>query len=65
MIESMITNMKGTSNFMCTKCGKITSEKGNMKKHIISVHISKEYDESKECNLCGKIFKNRNSLATH
>ena len=68
LIESMITNIEGTSNFTCTKCGKMTSGKvgkGNMKKHIISTHMPKEYEESKECNLCGKLFKNEKSLANH
>ena len=68
VIESMITNIGSNNDFMCTKCDKITSGKagkGNMKKHIISIHMPKEYEESKECNLCRKILKNTNSLAAH
>jgi hypothetical protein len=68
LIKSMITYIESTDNFMCTRCDKITSGKagkGNMKKHIISIHMPQEYEESKECNLCRKILKNTNSLAAH
>jgi len=59
-IESLIS--KHDSGFMCLLCQKVCAAKGNMKKHIESVHIQ---EEPQQCGFCEKKFKNKNSLQNH
>jgi len=48
--------------FLCLICNKEASTKGNLKKHIESMHM----DESPvACNICGRYFKNKNTLQNH
>ena len=53
---------KNDDGFTCLICGRVSARKENMKKHIESVHIQ---DEPKQCGLCEKKFKNKNSLQNH
>jgi len=48
--------------FICLVCQKEASTKGNLKKHIESMHME---EDPVACNVCGKIFKNRNTLQNH
>ena len=50
-------------SFMCTICEKTAPHKGNLKKHMESMHFQSDYKES--CEYCGKLFKNKNSLQNH
>ena len=46
--------------FTCTQCGKSSSTKNHMKKHI-ETHLNIRH----LCNICGKNFKTTNSLYKH
>ena len=62
---TMMTKLGDGSGFMCTKCDKVTTgpaAKGNLKQHIISMHVS---DTAKYCKICGKKFKNEHVLSSH
>jgi len=59
-VESLMS--KRESGFVCLICQRVCSAKGNMKKHIESVHIP---EEPQPCGFCEKKFKNKNSLQNH
>ena len=74
----MIAQLEGNSGFMCLVCNKIGTQKvnickmllrtkvkvfkGNLKKHIESMHMTVD---AQECPHCGKQFKNKNTLQNH
>ena len=62
LLESMIAKMDDGVGFVCLVCQKVVLHKGNLKKHIVSMHIG---ESPQECQLCGKSFKNLNSLQNH
>ena len=62
LLESMIAKMDDGVAFVCLVCQKVVLHKGNLKKHIVSMHIG---ESPQECPLCGKSFKNLNSLQNH
>ena len=62
LLESMIGKMDDGVGFVCLVCQKVVLHKGNLKKHIASMHIG---ESPQECTLCGKSFKNLNSLQNH
>jgi len=62
LLESMIAKMDDGVGFVCLVCQKVVLHKGNLKKHIASMHIG---ESPQECQLCGKSFKNLNSLQNH
>ena len=62
LLESMIAKMDDGVGFVCLVCQKVVLHKGNLKKHIVSMHIG---ESPQECTLCGKSFKNLNSLQNH
>ena len=37
-------------------------EQGNMRKHLEAMHI---VDRPLPCSLCGRLFKNKNTLSNH
>ena len=49
--------------WQCNICLKITVHGGNMKQHFVTHHFQTEVDCP--CTYCGRIFKNKNSLASH
>jgi len=59
---SLVAQLEGGSGFMCLLCNKVSSTKGNLKKHVESMHTE---DEPQNCKYCGKNFKNRNTLQNH
>ena len=62
LLESMIAKMDDGIGFVCLGWQKVVLHKGNLKKHIVSMHIG---ESPQECQLCGKSFKNLNSLQNH
>jgi len=62
LLESMIGKMDDGVGFMCLVCQKVVLHKGNLKKHIVSMHMG---ENPQECTICGKLFKNLNSLQNH
>ena len=58
----MIGKMDDGVGFMCLVCQRVVLHKGNLKKHIVSMHIG---ESPQECTICGKSFKNLNSLQNH
>jgi len=59
---SLVAQLEGGNGFMCLLCNKVSSTKGNLKKHVESMHT---LDEPQNCKYCGKKFKNRNTLQNH
>ena len=53
----MISKLEDGACFICLVCHKIVVQKGNLKKHLSSMQ---QGDQSRECNVCGKQFKNIN-----
>ena len=51
----------GYRGWQCVECD-VRGTKGDMKKHVESNHIT---NTQVVCNLCGKVYKNRNSLGNH
>ena len=50
------------TNVECPICGKILSDKKNLKKHADAVHLN---IRKHHCNTCGKRFSARNDLLDH
>ena len=50
-----LNNQSDGIGFVCLGWQKVVLHKGNLKKHIVSMHIS---ESPQECQLCGKSFKN-------
>ena len=61
-LETMVEQMPDGTGFMCLVCRKVVLKKGNLKKHILSMHTG---EQSQDCPACGKQFKNANSLQNH
>jgi len=61
-IDAMISKLEDGAGYLCLVCHKVVVQKGNLKKHISSMHIG---DQPRDCNFCGKRFKNMNSLQNH
>jgi len=59
-VESLMS--KHETGYMCLICHRVSAAKGNMKKHIESVHM---LDEPQQCGFCERKFKNKNSLQNH
>ena len=53
---------KHEEGFICLVCQKVALHKGNLKKHVVGMHLG---DSSQNCDICGKRFKNLNSLQNH
>jgi len=60
--NEMIAQLEGNEGFICLVCNKTASKKGNLKKHIESMHILVDVQT---CRYCGKQLKNKNSLQNH
>lgn len=60
-VEKQSTNNKKNDAFICEKCGKSFSQKGNLKRHEKSHARIKEY----RCEICKKDFSQKQSLITH
>ena len=59
-ISSMMTKVEGRT-WACTVCGK-RDQNVNIKKHIESQHIK---SVPRSCNICGKIFRLKDTLLKH
>jgi len=59
---SLVAQLEGGDGFMCLICSKVSSTKGNLKKHVESMHTE---DQPQNCKFCGKKFKNKNTLQNH
>jgi len=57
-----VTNFEGTK-FTCTLCGKQNNQKGNLMKHVESVHFPNSF--SHQCKYCDQIFYAKNNLYVH
>lgn len=60
--EAMVATLENGEGFICLVCNKISSVKGNLKKHVESMHIK---EVPVDCKFCRKPFKNKNSLQNH
>jgi len=54
--------IQANTNVECPICGKIVSDKKNLKKHADAVHLN---IRKHHCNACGKRFSARNDLLDH
>jgi len=59
---SLVAQLEEGNGFMCLLCSKVSSTKGNLKKHVESMHTE---DQPQKCKFCGKNFKNKNTLQNH
>jgi len=59
-VDSLMSKLD--TGYLCLVCNRVSAAKGNMKKHIESVHIQ---EEPQQCGLCERKFKNKNSLQNH
>jgi len=57
-----VSNDYGTT-FSCTLCGKQNNQKGNLMKHVESVHFPNSF--SHQCKYCDQIFYAKNNLYVH
>jgi len=57
-----VTNF-GSDKFSCTLCGKENNQKGNLVRHVESVHFPNKFTH--ECKYCNQIFSAKSSLYTH
>jgi len=57
-----VSNDYGTA-FSCTLCGKQNNQKGNLMKHVESVHFPNSF--SHQCKYCDQIFYAKNNLYVH
>ena len=57
-----MSKLEDGAGYLCLVCHKIVVQKGNLKKHVESMHMG---NEPRECSICGKSFKNLNSLQNH
>ena len=55
--------MDGNLMVKCLLCGKISSDRSNMRKHVENVHLPNTYVYT--CNVCGQAFGKRNLLNHH
>jgi len=60
-IESLLVH-QGAGSYVCASCGKTTSQRTDLMKHIISKHV---VAQAVSCQFCGKKYKNQNSLQVH
>ena len=61
-VEAMIERLEDGPGFQCIACKKVVMTKGNLKKHIISMHFG---EDPQDCHICGKQLRNLNSLQNH
>jgi len=59
---SKVSNDYGTM-FSCTLCGKQNNQKGNLMKHVESVHFPNSF--SHQCKYCNQTFYAKNNLYVH
>jgi len=61
-VESLMAKMQDGTGHMCLICNKVSTMKYNLKKHIETIHLQ---EEPQDCTLCGRKFKNKNTLQNH
>jgi len=61
-VESMMAKLEDGTGHMCLICNKVSAMKYNLKKHIENMHLQ---EEPQDCALCGRRFKNKNTLQNH
>jgi len=59
----MKVNSIGGDRFSCTLCGKENNQKGNLVRHVESVHFPNKFTH--QCKYCNQIFSAKSSLYTH
>ena len=52
-------------HFKCDQCGKVLSDRGKLKSHMLSVHRPSDVQLSHACDVCGKSFTKANVLRRH
>ena len=52
----------GISVWQCAVCGKQSTGKGDIKRHVEASHLE---HPGITCNICGKVSKTRNALRNH
>ena len=48
---------------ICILCGKSSTDRGNMRKHVENIHFPGTF--TYPCNVCNKVFNTRNNLNHH
>jgi uncharacterized C2H2 Zn-finger protein len=56
-----LTARSATNQYQCLECGKVASQRTDLKKHIEAAHLQLALP----CHLCGQIFKTRHGRQTH
>jgi len=59
----MRVNDFGSDRFSCTLCGKENNQKGNLVRHVESVHFPNKFTH--QCKYCDQTFSAKSSLYTH
>jgi len=64
-LQSYITKVNNFDGmkFSCTLCGKQNNQKGNLMKHVESVHFPNSFTH--QCKYCDQIFYAKNNLYVH
>ena len=53
----------GPKSHKCTVCGKTSNDRGNLRKHVESIHFKNSFVYN--CAVCGKSFNAKNNLYVH
>ena len=54
---------EGPKSHRCTVCGKVGSDRGNMRKHVENIHFNGSFIY--DCKYCSQTFTSRNKLNHH
>lgn len=61
MKVAAMSRQTATRRWECTECGKLASQRTDLKKHIESLHLDLELP----CDVCFMVFKTRHTRYAH